>query len=321
MEEKNKSSRRKFLKLGLISGATAVAGNTIINNLISDQEGSGVKIKVLTPDGQMVEVDAEHLNKYPEAHITPEESRKGIPNRKFVMVIDLARCNNARVCVEACQKAHNLDYHQEFMKIQLIQDHKQANPYWFPKPCFHCDEPSCVKVCPTGATFKRDDNIVLVDTTRCIGCKFCITSCPYSARIFNWGHREVYDRKDVKYSPETSVPGTEGTVLKCDFCPDMLRQGELPHCVRSCPMGVLYFGDILEDLVTNGEETVQFSKLINERGGYRYLERLGAEPNVYYLPPVEKQFPLEGGLDKEDEIIERYKNVPYIQELKKQGKI
>lgn len=321
MEKINKNSRRKFLKLGLFSGATAVAANSLINNLISDQEVSGEKVKVLTPDGKMVEVSVEHLNRYPEAHITPEESRKGIPNRKFVMVIDLARCNNARACVESCQKAHNLDYHQEFMKIQLIQENKETKPYWFPKPCFHCNEPSCVKVCPTGATYKRDDNIVLIDTTRCIGCKFCITSCPYSARIFNWGHREVYDRKDVKYSPETSVPGTEGTVLKCDFCPDMLRQGELPHCVKACPMGVLYFGDLEEDIVTNGEETVQFSTLINERSGYRYLERLGAEPNVYYLPPVEKQFQLEDGFDKEDEIKERYKNVPYVQELKKQGKI
>jgi molybdopterin-containing oxidoreductase family iron-sulfur binding subunit len=321
MEDKSKNSRRKFLKYGLISSASVVAGSSLISNLVPNPEDSSKKVKVLTPDGKMVEVNASNLNNYPEAHITPEESRIGIPNRKFVMVIDLAKCNNARACVEKCQEAHDLSYHQEFMKVQLIQDNKETKPFWFPKPCFHCDEPSCVKVCPTGATFKRDDNIVLIDTTRCIGCKFCITSCPYSARIFNWGHSDKFDRKDIPYSPETSIPGTEGTVIKCDFCPDLLRQGVLPHCVRGCPMGVIYFGDKNEDMVTNGEETLQFSQLINDRAGYRYLERLGAEPNVYYLPPIEKQFPLERGFDKEEEIIERYKDVPYVKELKKQGKI
>ena len=116
-------------------------------------------------------------------------------------------------------------------------------------------------------------------------------------------------------------PAAEGTVMKCDFCPDMLRQGKLPHCAQSCPMGVIYFGDKNEDIVTNGEETVKFSQLINDRGGYRHLEHLGTKPNVYYLPAVNRQFPLERGFDVDEEIIERYKDVPYVKELKKQNKI
>lgn len=181
--ENGSTNRRKFLKLGLLSSVTAVAGASLISNLTSEEElkASGEKIRLLTPDGKIVEVDAANINNYPEAHITPAEARKGIPNRKFVMVIDLAKCTNARKCVESCQKGHNLDYGQEFMKIQLLQDNPTAQPYWFPKNCMHCDEPPCVTVCPTGATFKREDNIVLVDNDRCIGCKFCVTSCPYSA--------------------------------------------------------------------------------------------------------------------------------------------
>ena len=324
--EKGNTNRRNFLKLGLMSSVTAVAGASLISNLAIQEEEeevaeSGEKMRLLTPDGKIVEVDASNVNKYPEALITPEESRKGIPNRKFVMVIDLARCKNARKCVEGCQKAHNLDYNEEFMKVQLIQDNPEASPYWFPKGCFHCDEPPCVTVCPTGATFKREDNIVLVDNDRCIGCKFCITSCPYSARQFNWGHKDKFDDKSQPYSPETSVPAAEGTVMKCDFCPDMLRQGKLPHCASSCPMGVIYFGDKNEDIVTNGEETVRFSQLIKDRGGYRHLEHLGTKPNVYYLPAVNRQFPLERGFDVEEDIIERYKDVPFVQDLKKQGKI
>lgn len=321
--KKSGTNRRNFLKLGLMSSVTAVAGASLVSNLASEKEikTSGEKIRLLTPDGKIVEVDATNINKYPEAHITPAESRKGIPNRKFVMVIDLAKCKNARSCVESCQKAHQLNFHQEFIKIQLIQNNEETSPYWFPKPCFHCDEPPCVTVCPTGATFKRDDNIVLVDNERCIGCKFCVTSCPYSARIFNWGYNEKFDNKDQPYSPETGIPAVEGTVMKCDFCPDLLRQNILPHCAKACPMGVIYFGDKNEDIVTNGDETVRFSELINDRGGYRYLEHLGTKPNVYYLPAVNRQFPLERGFNIEEDIIERYKDVPYVQELKRQGKI
>ncbi|MDO9594427.1 MAG: 4Fe-4S dicluster domain-containing protein [Lutibacter sp.] len=324
--EEGGTDRRKFLKLGIMTSLTAIAGTSIVNNLAAQEEEgiakpSGEVMRLLTPDGKIVEVDASNINNYPEAYITPEESRKGIPDRKFVMVIDLAKCKNARKCVEGCQKGHNLDYHQEFMQIKLIQDNPLAEPYWFPKNCMHCDEPPCVKVCPTGATYKREDNIVLVDNERCIGCKFCVTSCPYSARIFNWEHNAKFDDKSQPYSPETNVPGAIGTVTKCDFCPDLLRQGLLPHCAQSCPEGVIYFGDRNEDIVTNGAETVRFSELINKRAGYRHLEHLGTKPNVYYLPAVDKLYELEDGFDVNEEVKERYKNVPYVQELKKQGKI
>ena len=315
------TNRRKFLKIGLLSGVSAVAGTSLLSKLAPEEKKSGGnKIRLLTPDGKMVEVEEDLINKYPEALVTPAESRKGIPERKFVMVIDLAKCKNARKCVEGCQRGHNLEPSQEFMKVQLLQNNDETSPYWFPKPCFHCDEPPCVTVCPTGATFKRDDNIVLIDNERCIGCKFCITSCPYSARIFNWEHKENQE-SDMPYSPETQVPKSEGTVMKCDFCPDLLRQGQLPYCAKSCPMGVIYFGDKNEDLVTNGEETVRFSQLINDRGGYRHLEYLGTQPNVYYLPPVNRQFPLERGFDVEEEIIERYKDVPYVKKMKEEGKL
>ena len=323
--EEGGTDRRKFLKLGIMTSLTAIASSSIITNLAAQEEEkkpAGEVMRVLTPDGKIVEVSASNINKYPEALITPEESRTGIPDRKFVMVIDLAKCKNARKCIESCQKGHKLDYHEEFMKVQLIQNNEESKPYWFPKPCFHCDEPPCVTVCPTGATFKRDDGIVLIDNQRCIGCKFCITSCPYSARIFNWGHKAKFDDKSVPYSPETQVPAAEGTVMKCDFCPDLLRQGLLPHCAQACPEGVIYFGDKNEDLVTNGQETFIFSKLINDRGGYRHLEHLGTKPNVYYLPAVDRLYPVESGLeDQDEEIVARFKNVPYVKELKKQGKI
>ncbi|HCE54310.1 MAG TPA: hydrogenase [Lutibacter sp.] len=329
MAENNKKSRRKFLNNGLKLGIVAAIGGIGLSKIASklsaqtEEAHSGEKMELMTADGTLIEVDSSEVMEVHNVKNNEDnyDVREGIPNRKFVMVIDLAKCKNARKCVEGCQKGHNLDYHQEFMQIKLIQDNPLAEPYWFPKNCMHCDEPPCVKVCPTGATFKREDNIVLVDNERCIGCKFCVTSCPYSARIFNWEHKAKFDDKSQPYSPETNVPGATGTVTKCDFCPDLLRQGLLPHCAQSCPEGVIYFGDRNEDIVTNGAETVRFSELINKRGGYRHLEHLGTKPNVYYLPAVDKLYELEDGFEVNEEVKERYKNVPYVKELKKQGKI
>jgi molybdopterin-containing oxidoreductase family iron-sulfur binding subunit len=308
----NGNSRRQFLKKGLIAGAGIAAGSGLVTAFLDTSASeSGEKVKVLTPDGEIMEVDKNHL-KLPR--VSREESHEGIPGRKFVMVIDLAKCKNARKCVEACQKGHNLPHGQEFMKVYLLQDSDKTSPYWFPKPCFHCDNPLCVSVCPVGATYKRSDGIVLVDNERCIGCKFCMTGCPYSSRVFAWKHYPEFDIDKEPYSPEASSPGKEGTVSKCDFCPDLIRVGKLPYCVSGCPMGVIYFGDIDEDTVTNGTETYQFSKLIHDRAGYRYLETLGTRPCVYYLPPVERQYPVESGLsDVSDEIRERYKDTPFIQ--------
>lgn len=308
------SSRRKFLKMGLVGGASAVAGATLISKLNPVQASTtGEKMKVLTTDGKVIEIDKPAINNYPEAYISPEEARHGIPHRKFVMVIDLAKCKNARKCISQCQKGHHLPPQQEFMKVYLMQESPESAPYWMPKSCFHCDKPLCVSVCPVGATFKRSDGIVLIDNERCIGCKFCMTGCPYSARVFNWKHTPAMEI-DEQYSPETSVPAQEGTVSKCDFCPDLIREGKLPHCVSGCPMGVIYFGDINEDIVTNGDETIRFSQLISDRAGYRHLEDLGTKPSIWYLPPVNRQFPFERGIPEDDpKLMERYKNTPYMQ--------
>jgi molybdopterin-containing oxidoreductase family iron-sulfur binding subunit len=306
-----KSSRRDFLKKSLVAGAGVVATGGLVEAYLDTRAAeSGEKIKVLTTDGEIVEVDKAHI-KYPR--VSKKESREGIPGKKFVMVIDLARCKNARACVEKCQEGHYLPKGQEFMKVYLLQDTEYTAPYWFPKPCYHCDNPLCVSVCPVGATYKRSDGIVLIDNDRCIGCKFCITGCPYSTRVFAWKHYEEFDEDTQPYSPEASSPGVEGTVSKCDFCPDLIRVGKLPYCVASCPMGVIYFGDLDEDVVTNGTETYQFSKLIRDRAGYRYLEVLGTRPSVYYLPPVERQFPVDRGFDGLDEEVEkRYETTPYV---------
>lgn len=288
-----KGNRRSFIKYGLTAGAATVAGTSAYVLKKGDEE-VGKKVKLLTTDGKLVEVDQSKVQEAPYIPVTPQEARKGIPGKKWVLVADLSRCRNARKCIDACDHHHKLTPDRPFIKVLKMQDNESSSPYWMPKKCFQCDNPPCVKVCPVGATYKRSDNIVLIDNERCIGCRFCMSACPYSARVFNWGDPASSETDDHStYSPETSIPSKVGTVEKCDFCPDMLRQNKLPHCITACPNGALYFGDKVADSVTNGDETVRFSKLLKDKAGYRYLEELGTEPNVYYLPPSDRLFPFK----------------------------
>jgi molybdopterin-containing oxidoreductase family iron-sulfur binding subunit len=128
-----------------------------------------------------------------------------------------------------------------------------------------------------------------------------MVACPYSVRVFNWGEPDNPEEiKDEASNPETGLPRKMGTVEKCDFCPDMLRKNKLPHCVTACPNGVFFFGDKNEDTVTNGSETFRFSEMMAQKAGYRYMEDLGTEPNVYYLPPKDRLVPFEETLEDEE---------------------
>ncbi len=313
-EEKFDQSRRDFLKFTTVTAAAVACGSLACgcNSKGSGHQGHGEKVKLLTQDGEIVEIDSTHLHTGTHDHMgmaTREEIRRGIPGKKFVMVVDLARCKNARKCVTACQKMHHLPEEKEWLSVKLMKDNDKGAPYWMPKTCFHCDNPPCVKVCPVDATFKRQDGLVLIDNDRCIGCKFCMAACPYSTRVFNW--QEPADQHvTVPYSPETSTPSKVGTVEKCDFCPDMVRQGMLPDCVTACPNGTFYFGDENEDTVTNGDETVSLSQLLKDRSGYRFMEELGTQPRLYYLPPKDRMFPVERGYnDLPENIKARFKDV------------
>ena len=231
-----------------------------------------------------------------------QRGRDGIAGRRWVMVIDLSKCRNARKCMSACQEAHHLRPEQHHINVLKMQETPNTQPFYMPKPCMHCDNPPCTAVCPVDATFKRQDGIVLIDNERCIGCRFCVAACPYSARVFHWQEPLFAEQdKDLIYDVEQNVPQRRGTITKCLFSADKLREGNMPSCVSACPNGVYYFGDENEDVVTNGttKESVRFRKLLAENGGYTLMPELGTKPRVYYLPPKGKEYPFQDK-DKEE---------------------
>jgi molybdopterin-containing oxidoreductase family iron-sulfur binding subunit len=138
--------------------------------------------------------------------------------------------------------------------------------------CNHCDNPACVRVCPTKATFKRADGIVMMDWHRCIGCRYCVVGCPYGARSFNWR-----DPRPFIAEPSPEFPTrTRGVVEKCNFCDERLARGLLPACIGACKQKALVFGDL--DRV-DGE----LRRLLRAGRTLRRKPALGTNPKVFYI--------------------------------------
>jgi len=187
-------SRRAILQ-SLLVGGGAMAGVSAVGTSMSRVTltvGGKKTVPVLSPDGKLFHVLEEQMRDAPINEVGNPEVREGMPGRKWVMVIDLARCAGLRKCTESCNSMHFTS--QNWIEVFEMKDADATAPYYFPKPCFHCDNPPCTKVCPVDATFKRQDGIVLIDNTRCIGCRFCMAACPYSTRHFELG-RSVATRR------------------------------------------------------------------------------------------------------------------------------
>ena len=151
-----------------------------------------------------------------------------------------------------------------FPRISNLESPTPALTVHFPRSCLHCETPDCVTVCPTGASYKRaEDGIVLVDEDKCIGCKLCSWACPYGAR---------------EYST------VKGTMQKCTLCVDRIynetfdEYDRQPACVMACPTRARHFGDL-------GDPDSAVSKLVTERGGYDLMPEMGYKPVNKYLPP------------------------------------
>jgi molybdopterin-containing oxidoreductase family iron-sulfur binding subunit len=147
-----------------------------------------------------------------------------------------------------------------------------------PMPCMHCQDPACIKVCPTGATYQREDGLVLVDDQKCMGCRYCVIACPYDSRRYLDELLNYYGgRSQTPYEKIKRRNFVKGTVVKCNFCAHRLDEGLLPACVETCPAQSRYFGDL-------DDADSEVSRLIADNNGSPLHEEFGTRPSVYYLP-------------------------------------
>ncbi|MEM2704201.1 MAG: 4Fe-4S dicluster domain-containing protein [Candidatus Bathyarchaeia archaeon] len=210
---------------------------------------------------------------------------------RWVLVVDLRKCIGCNTCTVAC-KIENFTPKDVFW-IKVLKGEKDGKRISIPMQCMHCKTPPCLKVCPVEAITRRDDGIVIIDQTRCIGCKNCIAACPYGAPQFldkiepyfpiGFTPWEAYGLKNNQ-----RIFHNIGIVEKCTFCyhriDEGLRRGlkpgvdreATPVCVNLCPTSARYFGD-LED--PNSE----VSRLLATRKFFRIREELQTEPSIYYL--------------------------------------
>lgn len=164
---------------------------------------------------------------------------------RYAMGIDLGRCTGCQTCVVACQQHHALRPGVAWCTVDTLEWGRwpEADRTAFPHACLHCDDPFCVRVCPTGASFKREDGAVAIDEARCIGCGVCLTACPYGARTIN--RTDTWHFGAATPAPyESDENARLGVAEKCTFCVERLAEGRHPACVEHCPMEARVFGDL-----------------------------------------------------------------------------
>lgn len=231
-----------------------------------------------------------------------DAAEKNVPltaAKKWGMAVDVQLLDDAVMekCVEACN-VHNNVPHFPDPKEEIKWIWKDTYEHVFPgneneylaesfeeKPflvlCNHCTNPPCCRVCPTKATWKREDGIVMMDMHRCIGCRFCMAACPYGARSFNWSDpRKAPKDLNPNFPTNREFPTrSKGVVEKCTFCAERLAKGQFPACVEagnSVKPGVLVFGDL-------DDPKSEVRAVLRERYSIRRKPELGTGPNIYYM--------------------------------------
>ncbi|NIN09970.1 MAG: 4Fe-4S dicluster domain-containing protein [Gemmatimonadales bacterium] len=223
---------------------------------------------------------------------------------RWGMVIDLDRCTGCAACEVACKSENNIatvspeqaDMGRAMSWMQVMAAVEGEFPHtsmqFHPRPCMHCDNPPCIKVCPVQATYIDDEGIVGQIYPRCIGCRYCANACPYLVKYFNWYGPEWAESERQYLNPDVSVRPA-GVIEKCTFCHHRLQKARedaraegrglreedyQPACAEICPTGAIVFGDL-------DDPTHHVAELKEDPRVTRLMEDLGTQPKVYYLRP------------------------------------
>lgn len=226
--------------------------------------------------------------------------RKPAHERRWAMVIDLRKCIGCSACTIACVAENKLPPGVVYRPVldEEFGTYPNVTRRFIPRPCMQCDSPPCVPVCPVNATYRRPDGIVAMNYDQCIGCRYCITACPYGARTFDFGHvyndgtpdgvpallgqakADDYERiPTFEYAQARERRGEAspiGNVRKCHFCIHRVEAGMLPQCVTSCIGRATLFGD-------ESDPDSLVAQMIPRPNVIRLKEELGTKPRVHYL--------------------------------------
>ena len=293
-------SRRKFLKTaGLASASLALGGCDVGKKLLPAdvlEEFVQSHFSEMSPD-EIIEVkdrlQRQYKKKYGREFVLGTEPP--YPDVLFAYALDISRCIGCRRCVDACVQENNQSRRPQIEWIRVLRFKKgtmnfeksehyyeagmvaKEGYYTVPIQCQQCENPPCVKVCPTKATWKEPDGIVVVDYNWCIGCRYCMAACPYWARRFNFAEPEIpTDELNPNLHYLGNRPRGRGVVEKCTFCVQRTRKGRYPACVEVCPVGARKFGNILDP-------ESEISQVFEYHRVFRLKEDLNTQPKFYYF--------------------------------------
>jgi Fe-S-cluster-containing dehydrogenase component len=307
-EESNKKkiSRRKFLTgaaAATVTGSTAMVAGCKPGGLLGSSEAFALEFqeyfknhyRLMTQEERDdTVIRLERLAGIRQNVNVKISTAPPLENVLYGYAFNVTRCEGFMECVKACVKENNLDRKSKTQYIRIFEmEHGQMNPdqgdgkyfkevpvddhFYMGVQCFQCENPPCVKACPTKATWKEPDGIVVVDYDWCIGCRYCMAACPYWGRRFNWNEPEI---------PKTEINTAQhylgnrkrvkGMMEKCTFCIQRCRKGKLTACAEACPTGARVFGNLLDP-----DSEIRF--VLKNKKVYRLKEDLGTDPKFWFF--------------------------------------
>jgi len=274
------SNRRKFLKMAGLGAIAGVAAPSAFSTLLKG------------------EAQASSGHGHAAAATHGGHGSAATSGKQYGLVIDVKKFADnpglGEKCIKACHSLHNVpDYGNKKDEIKWIwlekyenafpeHSHYKRNAELHKLPivtmCNHCEKPPCVRACPTKATFKNSDGIVMMDFHRCIGCRFCMAACPYGARSFNWrdprGKSEIGKPFIKRINPDFPTR-TRGVVEKCNFCAERLARGKKPACVEAAGSAMI-FGDL-------NEPGSKINKVLSKKFTIQRKPATGTNPSLFYI--------------------------------------